>query len=715
MKPAQQRTLVATSLALVALVVVAIWFSSAEPGAPDIGPEFTNAPHSVRPFDLDAVERAPLPTEVAPSMRAEAQTATADTSARPGPTLVIARVTSVETGEPVAHIYVTAWRDAGTVLATPQEIETDESGTAEIEVEHSVDLIISAQGDGRRTDTANLPIAALSRSERREVALAVRTQEDLVLHGVVLRRDTREAIAGVLVTGEPVHRNGLTPSTTTANDGAFQLAVRSFATLSVRYEHPEYGTAVTLLAGLGGVATAPLEMLLEPCAAVRAHIVAADGADTSEWSAVATTTRASLAQPSNYWMDGTEVARWFAGVESNGIALLERLPAHAPLALEIRRGSRTVWQSSGDLVLAPGEVREMQIRVGKSAIVGVVREQDGSPAAAVEIRAGPAGDKDAQFVSWPDSSARSTATSSADGSYRIEGLAPGAWLVGPAPLLRTDGDPRRDPTPMAERVVLESADVDAHHDITVLRGLMIAGRVLRADGSAASGARILAAYTRSSGDAAARSWVDGTFLLGPLAPGAWNLYALEGSGAPSPAVGVEAGSEGVTLIIGAQAQFSVHVMDESGAPVRLATVAVIAANGKGELLSSPTDVRGLVDLRSLAIGVYNVSAATTDGRFAAERDVVLAAGGNVTVELVVVAAGRARLRYEGPAETAFVLVHDRGLVVQTSVVARGASLDIYGPVGTVEVQLHSGGKSHTKSVSLARGSGPELVFDGNWR
>jgi hypothetical protein len=77
-----------------------------------------------------------------------------------GPTLVLARVTAVETGEPVEHVYVTAWRENGTILATPQEIETDEHGEAEIEVESGVALIVSAQGDGRNTGSANAPIPA---------------------------------------------------------------------------------------------------------------------------------------------------------------------------------------------------------------------------------------------------------------------------------------------------------------------------------------------------------------------------------------------------------------------------------------------------------------------------------------------------------------------------------------------------------------------------
>ncbi len=715
MKRAQQRALAATSIVLVALVILAVWFLRAEPAVPEVESTFANAPHSVRPADLEIGGRATRPTEAASSTRAEVQAAPADPSARNGPALVIARVTAIETGEPVAHVFVTAWRDAGTVLATPQEIETDESGTAEIEVEPDVGLIVSAQGDGRRTGTANLPIAALSRGERREVALAVCTQEDLVLHGVVLRRDTREPIAGVLVTGAPRRRNGLAPETKTANDGAFQLALRSFATISVRYEHPDYGTAVTLIAGLSDASTTAIEILLEPCAAVRAQIVSADGADTSEWIAVASTARTSIAQPSSAWAQDALVASWFAGVGSNGIALLERLPAHAPLALEIRRGSRTVWQSSSDVVLEPGEVREMQIRVGASAIVGVVREQSGEPASGVEIRAGPARDRAREFVMAPDRTLRASATTDSVGSYRLEGLAMGAWLVGPAPVPYRESDPRRDPTPIAERVVLDSADVDAQHDITLERGEVIAGRVERSDGSAANGARVQALFGPSAGSVDTFTNADGTFVIGPLSAGAWDLFAIATDGANSPAQRVESGSEGVKLVIGVPSTFSVRIVGEGGAPIPLATVSVVAADGKGDLISSPTDTRGFCELRTLASGVYNVSAVTPDGRFAAERDVVLAAGGSVAIELVAVIAGRARLRFDGPTDTALVLVFDSGLVVQTSVVTRGASLDIYGPVGTVEVHLHYGDKSDIKSVALARGSVPALVFDGNWR
>jgi hypothetical protein len=711
-KRGTQRALLVTAAVLVAILLAA-WFLREDATGIAVEPEFASAPHRARAADLDAGVVTTRVVERVSSERTTSPAAAADPDAKPGPTLVVARVTAIETGAPVTHVYVTAWREAGTVLATPQEIETDDSGLAEIEVEPSVELIVSAQGDGRRTGTANLTIPALFPGETRNVEVSVATQDDCVVRGVVLRRDTHEPIAGVRVVAEPRRRNGPTPMTNTANDGSFRIAVRSYATAALRYRHADYGEAMTVLALLGA-APPPLEILLEPGASIRAHVVAADGADTSDWSAVATASRASMAQPPGDPSNGSLLARWTAAVGSNGLATVRNLPARAPLLLDIRRGSRTVWQSSAPITLEPGEVRDIEIRVGGAVVFGVVREVDGRPAEGVMLRAGPAGDRRSAFVAHPDRTAAAHATTDADGAYRLESLAPGAWLVGPAPDSAEDADPRVDPAPMAERVVLASADLDARLDLTLTRGLVIAGRVEHADGTPAQGARVLAAFGPGDGRAESIAAEGGAFAVGPLTAGAWEVFAIDRDGASSPAQRAEAGMEGLVLQIGVPARFTVRVTDVDAAPIANAKVCVIFADGTGDLLTSATDRRGIVELKQFTAGVFHVAATASDARFASQRDVVLMADRAVDVELRLAPAGRARLRFEGPGETAFGFVHDRGLAAQSFFVERGATVELVGPIGRVNVRLIAGG-SHEKSVEFERGTGPELVFDGNWR
>lgn len=690
---------------------------------------FRREPGAVAPAPTppSAVSRTPLGEELPPAEtaiapptdlstdRVEAATAADAAAAAPGPTLVLARVTAIETGEPLEHIFVTAWRDGGTILATPQEIETDEEGLAEIEVEPGVLLIVSAQGDGRNTSTANATIPPLAPGERRSVALAILTREDLVVHGVVLRRDTREPIAGVGVEAVARLRSGPGPRATTANDGTFRIAVRSFATASLRYEHDEFGTALSPARAGHEDPSRALEILLDPSASIRALVDAADGADTSGWFVVATTSPWEIEQPSGSWVSGPNEVRWIATVDAAGVAVLPRLPARAPLELTLRRGSTEVWRAREALVLAPGEARAVEIHAGGGGIHGFVREADGSPAAGVRLRAvaipatGSSGAVD--FEHGP----AATTQSEPDGAYRFDGLEPGGWLVGPALMPKGQEDPRRDPTPTAARVEFEPSGADVRHDIVLVRGVVIAGRVVHADGRAGSLAWVTADGRESWSLRGTWADADGNFVIGPLRPGRWTVRATAGDGLASSPTVVDAGREDVVLTLVEQAVLRVEVQDESGLQRTKATVTLVPAQGLGDATTLRTDASGVATFLDLAPVAHHLAASTDDGRFGALRDVVPAGSGVTSFVLVTRPSGRARLRFDGPGDSAFALVVDRGLLVQAGSLVRGKPFEITGPLGEVELQVHVRGKRHDKRIELGREPGADIVFDGGWR
>ena len=705
--------LVAAAVAL-ATIAAALWFLRAD-----------DARGAVE-LDAAAVVRARTATELEPTItsphaaadssgaRAEVQPAIESPAGRIGPTLVVARVTAAETGLPVPHVYITAWRENGTILATPQKIQTDEGGQAEIEVEPQVPLIVSAQGNGLDTSSANVAIPPLAAGERRAVSLTVLTREDLVVHGIVLRRDTREPIVNVTVETMPVRHSGPGPRATTGNDGHFRLSVRSFATASLRYEHPDFGMALSPARAGHEEASRALEILLEPCASIRTTIVAADGADTDGWSAVATTQPWAIEQPNGSWVSGPAELRWTANVDA-GVALVARVPARAPIELEIRRGSRAIWHSREPIVLVPGEVRELECRTGEASIHGVVREADGTPAASVEMRVGPAREMTSKYIGTNDRHGTALTTTDEDGAYRFESLQPGAWLVGPAPSARDGIDARRDPAPIAQRVVLEPGGIGVRHDVTLVRGLVITGNVVMPDAKLAPLARVTA--TNNGGV----TWTetitdqDGNFTVGPLIPGTWRLQAQGRDASPSDANDFAAGTEGIVLRLGAEARFTVRVRDDAGLALADALVSVGSSEGRGNVYSVQTDAQGLAHFGNLVAATYNVVATTNDGRYAAQREVVIVEGSTVEVQLVARAEGRARLRFEGPGESALVIVIADRMLVRYISLTRGAAVDVAGPVGDVELQLQVDGKRHDKKVVLGREPGHDIVFDGVWK
>ncbi|MCY2960082.1 MAG: carboxypeptidase-like regulatory domain-containing protein [Planctomycetota bacterium] len=706
-------------LVLVVLVLIALaaWLAFERgPGAVALVP--TPAPTSAQTA-LEG-ELAPagspvaLPIDLAP-VRIEAATAADAAAAVPGPTRILARVTAIETGEPLEHVFVTAWRDGGTILATPQEIETDEEGLAEIEVEPGVPLIVSAQGDGRNTATANVPIPALTPGERRSVALSILTREDLVVCGVVLRRDTREPIAGVGVEAVAMFRGGPAPRANTANDGTFRIAVRSFATASLRYKHPEFGTALSpARAGHEGPASA-LEILLEPSASIRALVDAAGGADTRGWTAVASTPPWTIEQPSGSWVSGPNEVSWIATVDGGGVVVLPRLPAHAPLGLTLRRGSTEVWHAREPIVLAPGEARSIEINMGGGGIHGVVREADGSPAAGVRLRAVAAPANGSGEPADFENGTAITAHSEPDGAYRFDGLEPGGWLVGPALLPSGQEDPRRDPAPTAVRVEFEHPDVDVRHDIVLVRGVAIAGRVVHADGRAGKGAWVAADARETWSVRGVWADADGSFVIGPLRKGPWAVRAIAAGGLASEPAVVDAGREDLVLTLVEQATLCVEVQDESGLPIADAPVTLVHADGRGDARTIPTDASGIATFLDMDPVAYHLAASTDDGRFGAGRDLVPAGSGVTRVVLVARPGGRARLRFDGPGDSGVALVVDRGLLVQTGSLVRGKVFEITGPLGDVELQVHVGGKRYDKRVALGREPGADIVFDGGWR
>lgn len=713
--------LIAAGCALVA-IAAAVWMSGVRaptPGTLDPATDSASATRA-RTLALESVEDPVAP----PAEHAERTVPAAAAEATPvldaaRATLVV-RVTAVETGAPAANVRISARGEPDPLWHREDPRTTGEDGVEEFEVRAGTDLVVRAGGDKYRTSAAEVRVPALAPGERREVAIAVQVDEDTVVHGVVLRSDTREGVAGVVVETVPLSPMAEGVQTITANDGTFRLALRSYATQALAYSHPQFGTARSRFDGHESPAD-PLVVLLDAGASIVANVIDVDGEPTKWWTVAATeidsalldsgqtSSRSGLLRALSSPRTTTEVSATVA----EDSAELGGLKAGRPLTLEVRRGDRVVWHSRAPVVLAPGERRAVTIRIGGASLSGFVRDASGQPQAGIGLIFRPE-DRDDPGYSGA-SAMQAEARTAADGAYRIAGLEPGAWLVEAS--TRIEGGfvrlDRKESNRILERVVLRGGPQSL--DIVIARGLRIAGRVLGADGVGVEGATVSARAGSDAARSEARSGTDGAFELDVPRAGTWTVEATAAGGGTYAPVVVEAGARDVVLHLEPCARLELELVDGSDKPVDPDWVLLVRAGGIPEFHLSGLERTGFWSVDCLRPRTLDVVVTTADGLYAMRRDLALAAGSTTSAKIVLSPGGEVRVRFDGPGDTASLQVLDRGLLIRRATILRGVSIGTLGPRGEVELQLTVGGRRHDRKLDLAREHAAEIVFDGGWR
>jgi len=626
------------------------------------------------------------------------------------PTLILVRVTAVETGDPVEHVRVNAWGVETLLVLGSQALETDEEGFVEMEVSPGFALLVNAQGDGRTIGNAQVRIDALQPGERRQIALSVATRPDRVVHGIVLRRDTREAIPGVVVEAESILLSDGGPRVVTGNDGAFQMELLSFVTAALRFDHPEFGTALSPVRANHDRPEDSIEILLDRAASIRVIVATTQSQGISSWILFANTQAAEVVQPSDAWDTRATPLEWSASVATR----LEGLPAKAQLFVEIRDGTRVAWRSMEPIVLTPGEDRVIECSIGSGQLEGVVRDSEGNPARGIKIAIRIAS-LEGQRRILDAETFDVTTTSLDDGSYRFESVPLGSWFVFPAHDSWASPHSNRTSVRLAERIEIQRDGERVVHDIVLIPGLWIAGRVVDANGNGIEGATVHGRHESILGTVQTRTLLGGAFWLAQLAPGTWTLSASAPRLSPVIDARFPAGTLDVMLTLGADTRVVVEVRDELDAPIHGATVNIHASDGKGSAYSYTTDASGTVIHADFVTTAVHVVATTSDGRFAALRDLAVVPGRDARATLRVERGGRARLRFDGPGTSALVLALDRSVCMYIGTVVNGREIDITGPIGEVDLQLHVNGKRHDRAIRLEREPQSTVVFDSGWK
>jgi protocatechuate 3,4-dioxygenase beta subunit len=230
-----------------------------------------------------------------------------------------------------------------------------------------------------------------------------------------------------------------------------------------------------------------------------------------------------------------------------------------------------------------------------------------------------------------------TAVVDYQGRYRIERLAPGAWLV----QATLEGDGRR-----AERRVEVEAGRKAQLDLELEAGLFLSGIVLRDDEPVvAAGIQVLGLDVARQGSA--RSDYLGRFRVGGLAPGRYRVEVQAG-GSPLPHVREIdlLGDEEITVELRPGGLAGI-VLADTGAPIEGAQVSIEphyrSAIGHQPSQAIRTDDAGSFRLREAAPGTYRVTVRKEGCAEAASTVEVPADGESVELRFVLEPTARPRV------------------------------------------------------------------------
>jgi hypothetical protein len=283
-----------------------------------------------------------------------------------------------------------------------------------------------------------------------------------------------------------------------------------------------------------------------------------------------------------------------------------------------------VRQDFGPLTAGRNEQVELRLAPGAS-IAGIVRFEDGKPAAAVSVA----------FTGQERGGLYTSVSTADDGSYRSGGLPPGKYTVrtrrkaGPWNISTSVERPDLRLVTVAEGQQKSGVDL-----VLKAGGQNIAGNVVLPDGTPAAGTTVVANIEengkrawRPTGISIEHSAVageDGSFTLNDLESGSFTVWAAR-PGMPEMAVDhVATGRRDLRITLRPAASLSGMVVDRKGQPVPRFSLNVLpAANNTPEdrmvrdragLTQRPVnDPGGAFEWGGLTPGSYEVQARTADG------------------------------------------------------------------------------------------------------
>jgi len=705
----------ARKLALIVLIVVLglalwLWRGSAPTAVPLAAPPTQAA--KARPLDSAQAENAP------DSSRTEVATPVASTK----PTLLVVICRAKETGAPLAEQDVHLYSEiksgpipngTGSHGTLGEMLATGADGRVEYEVPAATALHLSsnprkfgANAHGSRE------IEALAVGEQREVVIEIPTQDDARFCGRVISRETKQPIAAAEVHGGPRELE-------TDSDGRFDLPYASWSMVQISVL--ALGYAECEISAQKGHEMPEKALVLELDRSCTLIGRLKDGSG-GKYVLQAMTEGYRLHEQDPGGMSGmgfdTGDRTWRADFDATGRAEIPGLPPNAPLRVSLLDGRKPLLELPERVTIRPGATREVELRPSNLCkLTGVVRDDKGAPVADLTLWLLRSERGVRLYVNSYEGDERvGTAKTDAEGRFAIEKVSAGTWRLSPEAKFRShEADVDADAiAPVAMLLEIPAGETEHQVEFLVHRGLTIMGKVLDPDGNPATQTNVSAS--------AAPIWVgadgrkDGSFVLGPLAPGSYRLQASANFSpcAPSEYQSIDAGARDVVLQLRRGGKLAGRVVDaKSGEGVVAGIYVSIPGDPTSSIQHPSSKPEGSFELQGLLPGAYALCASSTDGRVGSLRGVELVAGGDLHDLVIQLQPGaRVRVRYAGEKGVASVRVVQDGVVFGTDGVEKGTTKSLSAPAGSVKVvcRLGRNGKEVVRELTLKAGEVQEVVI-----
>lgn len=411
---------------------------------------------------------------------------------------------------------------------------------------------------------------------------------------------------------------------------------------------------------------------------------------------------------------------WWADTDAAGKCSIEDIAPHIPLTLVVRSNRRELYKIEKLLELAPGQRCAWTCDVKGVRVSGVLLDQDDRPVGCHEVWLrsdalyGESQSIGRYFDFAAGSSIAQKCSTDDTGAFAFESVPGGSWWVGPAPTRTELGRPLSPIAvcPVATGLVIDENAATSEVVLRAHRGLYVRGRVIQPDGGAVANARVCASCEDPEGGACADAFIDGTFALGPFAPGELRIAAYGKHGfSDSEQVVAHAGDQDVVLTLSLGASMRLQAVDAQDGkrcyasfsarvretPDHAKAVQRIALSSR----TQPTELDDLVP------GIYDICARSHDDLIGVARNVALI-GGAAPAEITVQMEPAAMLcvALYGREQTLEFEVESDGAIVFSDRIATGERKPAVVPAGVLTVRLKSGARVLAEQTVDTRSNEP---------
>lgn len=609
---------------------------------------------------------------------------------------------------------------------------TGAEGQVEFDLPSGVELHIFAGPERDEAGYVDRDLAALAKGERRVLVLEIAAGLDLGFQGLVIARESSAPIAGarvlVLRSTGPQAREGdqgeerfeKLAEATTDQDGRFDLATSSWKNPFVRVDAEGFGP-VLFAPGTGHATRETARVVkLDRSAAIEATVVDANGAPLPGVTVEVVANGHELQPKDGAWeFDSASVThvRWSDKTGGDGRCTLEALAANVALSVVLVREGKVVQKEAQPVTLEPGETRALKWTIGSGCeLRGLLVDQHAKPVPLQELWLVQARSREARYFNQYESFRLETRTDTDEaGRFTIHNVGAGPWWLGPAPDPNPSALELHDaPAPFAMLIDVPDDAREMDVVVEVQRGLYIRGRVLDSSGAAAPDTSVTAGMDGKWWGMSAQSKSDGTFAVGPLMPGKFQMIAQgRGTDSDSAPLDARAGDSEVILKLRLGGIIEGQVVDASGAGCRagISISAQHVARFDMQLMGTQND--GTFKWEGLEPGAYDLVARLNDGRVAVARAVSLAAGAKVSGLVLTLEPGaKLRLRYTGPGAAPWFKVRSAGAVVVSDPLEKDKPSVVVVPAGKISIELRLEGDERVerRDLEIAPGDDKEIVL-----